>query len=65
MPFSVPLLFVGAGLAIGALIDSSRERPDYRTIYLWQPRRGSVLKGADDKIPRLALLASTVDPPSC
>ena len=39
MPFTVPVLFVGAGIAIGALIDSAREGFDYRTIYLWQPSR--------------------------
>ena len=37
MPFSVPVLFVSAGLSIGALIDSARGGFDYRTIYLWQP----------------------------
>ena len=39
MPFTVPVLFVGAGIAIGALIDSAREGFDYRTIYIWQPSR--------------------------
>jgi hypothetical protein len=37
MPFTVPLLFIGGGLASGALIDSAREGFDYRTIYAWQP----------------------------
>ena len=39
MSFTVPLLFVGGGVAIGALIDSAREGFDYQTIYLWQPRQ--------------------------
>ena len=46
MPFSVPLLIVGGGLAIGALIDSAREGLEYQTICIWQPRVGAVLDAA-------------------
>ena len=39
VPSAVPLLVVGRGIAIGALLDSARKGFEYRTIYLWEPRQ--------------------------